>query len=403
MDIRRHKLIILFFSFIFIGAYSAALVYAVTYVTPGSVLDPTGTPGNYTVGFATAANEVLYTNGSNQLASDDGFLRKPTLIDQPDQTIGTTAFSEVSNTADSDNISLVGIGGGLIVTDNFNRGVNDTYIGIVGEVIHQGTGTLSTADGNLGVVINSSTGIISDARGSTSVVLNIGGGTLTNGYAFYAGTIQATNKYGVYIDADDTVNVLRELQLRQESPLKLFDGDSSNYVAFKAPNSLISNTIYEWPDGYGNSGDVLTSDGVGGLSWQAGGGGSSVQTAHITLSSADILGMNGTPVQLIAAPGASKVIQPLGIFVDYHFGTVRYDNGGGGDPSISIKSTNAVQTLAIDSTTLGKTQDAQAIIGIVGGVDTGAINDALIVTSDAVPLNGDGTLDIYVTYVILDL
>ena len=75
---------ILIGSLVFISLYGGAIAFAMTYVSPGSVLDPSGTPGNYTVGpllsygsLVTSGhnNEVLYNDASGNLASDTLFTR----------------------------------------------------------------------------------------------------------------------------------------------------------------------------------------------------------------------------------------------------------------------------------------------------------------------------------------
>ena len=83
--------------FVFLSLYSGMLyAFATTYVSPGATLDPSGLPGDYTVGpllsYGEAIttghdNEVLYVDGNGDLASDDGFYRnsitKDTYILQP--------------------------------------------------------------------------------------------------------------------------------------------------------------------------------------------------------------------------------------------------------------------------------------------------------------------------------
>lgn len=53
---------------------------------------------------------------------------------------------------------------------------------------------------------------------------------------------------------------------------------------------------------------VLTSDGAGGTSWASGGGSQTVLSATVTVTSAQILALADTPVELVAAPGAGKTI-----------------------------------------------------------------------------------------------
>ncbi len=49
--------------------------------------------------------------------------------------------------------------------------------------------------------------------------------------------------------------------------------NGSNYIGFRSPDSVTANTIFELPDGDGSSGQVLTTDGSGVLTWTTSSGG----------------------------------------------------------------------------------------------------------------------------------
>lgn len=72
-----------------------------------------------------------------------------------------------------------------------------------------------------------------------------------------------------------------DVELSAQAPLKFMDGDSSHYVAFRAPATVSANVVWTLPatDAAGQ----LTSDGSGQLSWTAasggGGGGASIGLA----------------------------------------------------------------------------------------------------------------------------
>jgi hypothetical protein len=61
--------------------------------------------------------------------------------------------------------------------------------------------------------------------------------------------------------------------LNATAELRLADTDSSHYVGFKAPGTVSTNLIWTLPSTDGSSGEVLSTDGSGTLSWSAGGGG----------------------------------------------------------------------------------------------------------------------------------
>ena len=58
-------------------------------------------------------------------------------------------------------------------------------------------------------------------------------------------------------------------------------------------------------------------------------GGGVVLSATVTISSAEILAGLTTPITIVAAPGAGKVIQPVLSFYSLQFGTVAYTNSTG--------------------------------------------------------------------------
>ena len=64
-----------------------------------------------------------------------------------------------------------------------------------------------------------------------------------------------------------TVNVAGDLQLNSRGDLKFADADSSNYVAFQAPETVGANITWTLPGADGAIGQVLTTDGNGTLSW----------------------------------------------------------------------------------------------------------------------------------------
>ena len=61
----------------------------------------------------------------------------------------------------------------------------------------------------------------------------------------------------------DTVNISNQQELR------LYDADSSNYIAWRASSSISSNLVLTLPDNYGALGMSLITDGAGNLSWSA--------------------------------------------------------------------------------------------------------------------------------------
>jgi hypothetical protein len=63
--------------------------------------------------------------------------------------------------------------------------------------------------------------------------------------------------------------IAENLSLNAQGDLRFFDSDSSNYVAFQAPATVSSNLTWTLPATDGASGEALTTDGSGTLSWAA--------------------------------------------------------------------------------------------------------------------------------------
>jgi len=68
---------------------------------------------------------------------------------------------------------------------------------------------------------------------------------------------------------------LTDIELGAQSELRFRDADSSHYVAFKSPATVSTNLVWTLPAADGSSGQVLSTNGSGVLSWATaiGGGG----------------------------------------------------------------------------------------------------------------------------------
>lgn len=64
-----------------------------------------------------------------------------------------------------------------------------------------------------------------------------------------------------------TVKVAGDLQLNAQGDLRFADADSSNWVAFQAPATVTSNVTWTLPAVDGTTGQVLSTNGGGALSW----------------------------------------------------------------------------------------------------------------------------------------
>ena len=60
---------------------------------------------------------------------------------------------------------------------------------------------------------------------------------------------------------------MAEIRINATGELKLYDSDDSNYVSFKSGGTVSSNVTWTLPTADGSSGQALTTDGSGTLSW----------------------------------------------------------------------------------------------------------------------------------------
>lgn len=128
----------------------------------------------------------------------------------------------------------------------------------------------------------------------------------------------------------------------------------------------------------------------------------SVQTNVVSISSADILQLNTTPKTIVPAQGAGKFIMPLSVLFKVNFGTTAYatntnlriKQGASFDPLITVNSVLA--------------QIADTLIPKVFAPNITAssysLNEPLqVYVQTGNPTAGDGTIDIYVSYIVITL
>ena len=123
-----------------------------------------------------------------------------------------------------------------------------------------------------------------------------------------------------------------------------------------------------------------------------------IKTIKVTLTSSQILNSFTTPIEIIPAD-ASKLYIPRNIFQKLTFGTVAYTYAGNFRLSYNTASNWVAQFVPfITANDNGENITAININGasVTGGTYSGKSLLVTAVTSD--PPTGDGTLDLYVTY-----
>lgn len=137
---------------------------------------------------------------------------------------------------------------------------------------------------------------------------------------------------------------------------------------------------------------------------RSGGGSQVVFTAKVSLSSAQLLALFSSPVTLVAAPGAGKAIQVLGVFGAFTAGGTPYVDDDGEAIGYASDLSDPLAESPWDLTnpssnggpTIPKADQTQ---------DPSVWENAAVViacpTTD--PTEGDGTAKIVVTYTVIDI
>jgi hypothetical protein len=84
---------------------------------------------------------------------------------------------------------------------------------------------------------------------------------------------------------DSTLTVASNVTLNAQSDLRFADADSSHWVAFQGPATVSSSVTWTLPAADGTTGQVLSTNGTGTLSWATGGGGGASVTTSDTAPS----------------------------------------------------------------------------------------------------------------------
>ena len=128
------------------------------------------------------------------------------------------------------------------------------------------------------------------------------------------------------------------------------------------------------------------------------------QYATITLTSAQVKLLNTTPITVVAAPGASKVIVYKSCWGRLNYNTITYSAGATMELKISGASgyigTNQI-LIESSITRIARFNEADEYLG-VANLKNYVENAALVITADANPTTGNSTIDLLVEYQILD-
>jgi hypothetical protein len=131
-----------------------------------------------------------------------------------------------------------------------------TKAGASGDVVGPASATANavpTFNGTTGKLIQNNSG----------VTISSGVVTATGFSGPLNGTVGATTP---------TTGVFTDVTLNAQGDVRFADSDSSNYVAFQGASTIASNVTWTLPSTDGTTGQVLSTNGSGTLSWATAGG-----------------------------------------------------------------------------------------------------------------------------------
>lgn len=100
-----------------------------------------------------------------------------------------------------------------------------------------------------------------------------------------------TRRLGIGSSGDVTVYT-GNVTINAQGDLRFANSDSSNWVAFQAPATVASNVTWTLPSADGTSGQLLSTNGSGTLSWATDGGGTKIEVGNTKAEVTDT-GSNG--------------------------------------------------------------------------------------------------------------
>jgi hypothetical protein len=138
-----------------------------------------------------------------------------------------------------------------------------------------------------------------------------------------------------------------------------------------------------------------------------------IQYAKVTLTSAQVKALAATQIDLVAAPGANKVVHFLGAQLVLKYGgtnaftestnnlAIRYTDGSGVIVSAAIETTGFIDQTADTATSSIPVGDA--IVALTGAANQALVLDNTSGAEIAGNAANDNTLEVYVAYRVIDV
>lgn len=288
----------------------------------------------------TAINESLTsdTNNTDDLGSDS--------IEWKDLWVHSIKHNDVTNpdlvvstTGNNGNISLSAEGSGIVTSNTIIRLPNNTQYTSRNAANNADIGLIKLNTSDNIEIGNTDTRFISTATFSNSIAIRWIDSTssvnsairLDGADIFHAGI----NSFPLRLEA---ASISLWDALGTPVDLRFMDADSSNYVAFKAASVVTSNITWTLPNVDGTSGQVLSTDGSGTLSW-------TTATTTVTnnkeltiLSAGDITNQYIDLAHVARTNSISFLVKGGGVQIEgasYDY-SVNYTGGSGGNTRITF-------------------------------------------------------------------
>lgn len=262
-------------------------------------------------------------------------------------------------------------------------------------VLHQNTLTLTSGSSSMiqvdgGFAPTSGTAILNGYLWNN--VINQTGGANGNIYGLNLAptyTAAGGDVHGIYYNPTVTSVTGVNYSFRATSGNVLLP--ASSYINY---NTTSGSSGYGFRD---NSGVVEIKDSGG--DWASPGAG--IRKKKVSISSAEILNMYTAAKELLAAPGSGKANEVISITIRYNYLTAAYATNT--TLNVLYSTVVAASHTGILNQTSSKIKIASS--GLNSLLDASAVeNQAVALSVDSGnPTGGSGTLDVYITYRIIDL
>lgn len=289
--------------------------------------------------------------------------------------------------------------GGDLTMDNtgaFGLVASGVTAGVYGDSTHVGQFDVDSAGRVLSassVAISAGVGTIS--AGSNIAITNPTGPTVT----VAVGTLAATSLFGNYGTVAGTMGAVTIGSGLSLAPSGTLTATGGGGVTLSAHSILGNDGTVSAAGTSVAIGANLTLNG-GTLSASAGSG--FLLQAQQTLSSAQILGLNATPVTLVSAPGVGFMVKPIAGSIVYRHVSAPYTGGGNTNLFYGSSAGSPSGSAFASAFTVGSNRVLLEIVNTSGTFATAQVDNlALVLQSPTAFAGGDGTALLTVDYVIL--